>query len=87
MVIVTMRTQTPTMGMKAGNCRNTVDKLGRLSYWIIEYLTVFKIANNVQNVLQHVMPFWKIELVELNSNDQNFGNIEIKRGIFQVNSL
>ena len=29
-----MRTQTPPMGMKAGNCRNTVDKLGGLSYHI-----------------------------------------------------
>ena len=36
---------------------------------------MFKIANNVQNLLQYVMPFWKFELT---SKNQNFGNVAIK---------
>ena len=52
--------------------------------WIMECLTVFKITNNVQNLLHYAMPLRK---VELNSNSQNFGNVAIKRGIFQGNSL
>ena len=43
--------------------------------WIMECLTMFKIANNVQNLLQYVMPFWKFELT---SKNQNFGNVAIK---------
>ena len=52
--------------------------------WIMECLTVFKITNNVQNLLHYAMPLRK---VELNSNSQNFCNVAIKRGIFQGNSL
>ena len=52
--------------------------------WIKERLTMFKIANNVQNRLHYVMSFWKDEL---SSNSQNFGNVEIKREIFQGDSL
>ena len=52
--------------------------------WIMECLTMFKIANNVPNLLQYFMFLWKVELT---SNNQNFGNVEIKRGIFQGDSL
>ena len=52
--------------------------------WIMECLTMFKIANNVQNLLQYAMPLWKAELT---SNNQNFCNVAIKRGIFQGDSL
>ena len=52
--------------------------------WIMECLTMFKIANNVQDLLQHTMPLWKVELT---SNNENFGNVAIKRGIFQGDSL
>ena len=51
--------------------------------WIMECLTMFKIANNVQNLLQYAMPLWKVELT---LNNQNSGNIEIKQGIFQGDS-
>ena len=49
-----------------------------------EFLTMFKIASNVQNLLQHDMPLRKVELT---SNYQHFGNVAIKRGIFQWDSL
>ena len=52
--------------------------------WVMECLTMFKIANNVQNLIQYVMPVWKVELT---SNNKNFGNVAIKRGIFQGDSL
>ena len=45
---------------------------------------MFKIASNIQNLLHYAMPLWKVELA---SNNQNFGNVEIKRVIFQVGSL
>ena len=44
-----------------------------------ECLTMFKITNNVQNLLQYAMALWKVELT---SNKQNLGNVEIKQGIF-----
>ena len=53
-------------------------------YWIMECLTMFRIANNVQNLLQYAMPLWKAELT---SNNQNFCNVAKKRGIFQGDSL
>ena len=51
---------------------------------IMECLTMFKIANNVQNLLQQVMFLWKVELT---SNNQNFGNVKKKRGFFQRKAL
>ena len=45
---------------------------------------MFKIANNVPNPLQYFMFLCKVELT---SNNQNFGNVEIKRGISQGDSL
>ena len=55
-----------------------------LHSWIMECLTMFKIANNDQKLLQYAMSLWKVELT---SNNQNFGNVTIKRGIFQGDSL
>ena len=55
-----------------------------LHSWIMECLTMFKIANNDQKLLQYAMPLWKVELT---SNNQNFDNVAIKRGIFQGDSL
>ena len=52
--------------------------------WIMECLTMFKITNNAQNILQYAMPLWKVELT---SNSRNFCNVKIKQGIFQGNSL
>ena len=51
---------------------------------IMECLTMLKIANIVQNLLQNTMPLWKMELT---SKNQNFGNLEIKQEIFQGDSL
>ena len=52
--------------------------------WIMESLIMFKIANNVQNLLNYAMPLWKTELT---SNNQNACNVVIKRGIFLGDSL
>ena len=64
------------------DCRKTFDMIPHSQF--IECLTMFKIASNIQNLLHYAMPLWKVELA---SNNQNFGNVEIKRGIFQVGSL
>ena len=34
--------------------------------WITECLTMFKTANNIQNLLQYAMPLWKVELTSNN---------------------
>ena len=39
--------------------------------WIMECLTIFKIANNVQNLLQFVMPFWKLQVTSNNQQRSN----------------
>ena len=52
--------------------------------WIMKCLTMLKIANTVQNLLQYAMPLWKVKLT---SNILNFGNVEIKREIFQGDSV
>ena len=52
--------------------------------WIMECLTMFKKADNAQNLLQHAILLRKVELT---SNNQNFGNVEIKRRMFHVDSL
>ena len=33
--------------------------------WIMECLTMFKIATNVQNFLQDAMPLWKVEQLQI----------------------
>ena len=43
-------------------------------YWIMQCVTMFKIANNVQHLLLYATLLWKVELT---SNNKNFGNVEI----------
>ena len=52
--------------------------------WINQCLEMFGIANNVQNFLNNSMKSWKLEL---NASGQNLGEANIRRGIFQGNSL
>ena len=52
--------------------------------WIIDCLSMFKIANNVENLLKYAMSLQKVKLT---SSNQNFGNVEIKQGIFQGDSV
>ena len=51
---------------------------------LMRYLTMLKRASNVQNLLQYAMPLGKVELT---SNNQNFGNVEVTQGIFLGDSL
>ena len=50
----------------------------------VSYLTMLKRASNVQNLLQYAMPLGKVELT---SNNQNFGNVEVTQGLFLGDSL
>ena len=52
--------------------------------WIIECLDLFGVAANIKNLLVNSMEKWKVTLCSENSE---LGEVEIKRGIFQGNSL
>ena len=53
-------------------------------WWIIEYLDLFGVADNIKSLLVNCMEKWKVMLCSGNSE---FGEVEIKRGIFRGNSL
>ena len=52
--------------------------------WISECLEVFRVAENTKNLLVNSMNKWKLELT---SNGGSLGSVEIRRGIFQGDSL
>ena len=52
--------------------------------WISECLEMFGIANNVQDFLNNSMKSWKLEL---NASGKTLGEVDIRRGIFQGDSL
>ena len=52
--------------------------------WISDCLEIFGTANNVQNFLNNSMKSWKLEL---NTFGGKLGEVDIRRGIFQDDSL
>ena len=52
--------------------------------WIIECLDLFGVAENIKNLLMNSMEKWTVILCSGNSE---LGEVEIKRGIFQRDSL
>ena len=52
--------------------------------WIIERLDLFGVADNIKSLLVNSMEKWKVILCSGNSE---LGEVEIKRGIFQGDSL
>ena len=52
--------------------------------WIIECLDLFGVAENVKSLLVNSMEKWEVMLCPGNSE---LGEVEIKRGIFQGDSL
>ena len=52
--------------------------------WIIEYLDLFGVAENIKSLLVNSMEKWKVMLCSGNSE---LGEAEIKPGIFQGDSL
>ena len=52
--------------------------------WIIECMKMFGIAENVTNLLGKSMEQWKLSLT---SNGKDLGEVDVKRGIFQGDSL
>ena len=52
--------------------------------WISECLEMFGIANNVQDFLNNSMKSWKLEL---NASGKTLGEVDIRRGICQGDSL
>ena len=52
--------------------------------WIIECLDLFGVVENIKSLLVNSMEKWKVMLCSGNSE---LGEVEIKQGIFQVDSL
>ena len=52
--------------------------------WICECMEMFGIAGNVREFLQRSMVQWKLSLT---SNGEELGDVDVKRGIFQGDSL
>ena len=52
--------------------------------WIIECLETFKINNKTTKLLEKAMKSWRVQLT---CNTETIGEVEIKRGIFQGDSL
>ena len=52
--------------------------------WIIECLDLFGVAENIKSLLVNSMKRWNVMLCSGNSE---LGKVEIKRGIFQGDSL
>ena len=52
--------------------------------WIIECLDLFGVAENIKSSLVNSMEKWKVTLCSGNSE---LGEVEIKQGIFQGDSL
>ena len=52
--------------------------------WINECMEMFGIAENVRNLLKKSLEQWKLSLM---SNGEDLGEVNVKRGIFQGDSL
>ena len=52
--------------------------------WILACLTMFKVADNIRNLIRKSMRSWTVELT---SGGEMLGEVKIKRGIFQGDSL
>ena len=52
--------------------------------WIIECLDLFRVAENIKHLLVNSMKKWKVKLCSGNSE---LGEVQIKQGIFQGDSL
>ena len=52
--------------------------------WILECLGLVGTAQNIKKLVANSLTGWKTELI---SNGQSLGNVDIKRGIFQGDSL
>ena len=52
--------------------------------WILECLSRVGTAQNIKKLVANSLTGWKTELI---SNGQSLGNVDIKRGIFQGDSL
>ena len=52
--------------------------------WVIECLDLFGVAENIKNLLVNSMEKWKVMLC---TGSSELGEVEIRRGIFQGDSL
>ena len=80
--------------LKDCKVRKTNLRMARINYrkafdivphsWILECMSMFGIAKNMEEFLKNIMANWKTELFVYG---QSLGQVNIKRGIFQGDSL
>ena len=52
--------------------------------WIIECLEIFKVSENITTLIRNSMKNWRVELTSMG---EKLGEVNIRRGIFQGDSL
>ena len=52
--------------------------------WILAYLTMFKVADNIHNLVRKSMRSWTVELT---SGGEMLSEVKAKRGILQGDSI
>ena len=70
------------LGMAWIDCKKVYDMVPHS--WISGCFEMFGIGSNVQDFLNNIMKPWKLEL---NAPGENIGKVDIRRGIFQGDSL
>lgn len=52
--------------------------------WLLKILEIYKISENIRSLLAHMIQSW---VTTINAKNENLGEVHIKRGIFQGDSL
>ena len=81
-VIKEVKSRNKNLAMSWIDCKKAYDVVPY--WWIIECLDLFGVAENIKSLLVNSMEKWKVMLCSGNSD---LGEDEIKRGIFQGDSL
>ena len=81
-VIKEVKSRNKNLAMASIDYQKTCDMVPHS--WIIECLALFGLADNIKSLLVNSMEKWRVKLCSRNSE---LGEVEIKRGIFQGDSL
>ena len=81
-IIKEVKSRNKNLAMAWIDYRKAYDMVPHLQ--IIECLDLFRVAENIKSLLVNSMEKWKVMLCSGNSE---LGKVEIKRGIFQGDSL
>ena len=82
MVLKNSKRRHTTLAMAYVDYKNAYDMISHS--WILKNLQLVGAADNIMNVLEKRMTKWK---VQLNAGDKVIGDVKVKRGIFQGDSV